>query len=59
VSEEEVNMGKHESGSKKRNRKEKQDELVQSQRGAMDKFVKKKPQLSSGNESADPPTYTL
>jgi hypothetical protein len=34
-------MGKHESGSKKRKRKEKQDELVQSQRGAMDKFVKK------------------
>jgi hypothetical protein len=34
-------MGKHESGLKKRNRKEKKDELVQSQRGAMDKFVKK------------------
>jgi hypothetical protein len=52
-------MGKHESGFQKRKRNQKKEELIQSQRGAMDRFVKKKPEVPADNESADPSTLTL
>uniref|UniRef100_A0ACD5XR13 Uncharacterized protein n=1 Tax=Avena sativa TaxID=4498 RepID=A0ACD5XR13_AVESA len=52
-------MGKQESGYQKRKRKEKEEELIQSQRGAMDRFIKKKPQVSSDNQSVNPSTIAL
>ena len=53
-------MGKQESGAQKRKRKEKQEELVKSQKGAMDKFIRKQPsQGSSGNQSVDPSSLPL
>ncbi|KAK1626212.1 hypothetical protein QYE76_000527 [Lolium multiflorum] len=54
-----ANMGKHQSGYQKRKRKEKEEGLIQSQKGAMDRFVKKKPQVSSDNQSADVDSSTL
>uniref|UniRef100_A0ACD5Y5B1 Uncharacterized protein n=1 Tax=Avena sativa TaxID=4498 RepID=A0ACD5Y5B1_AVESA len=39
--------------------KEKEEELIQSQRGAIDRFVKKKSQVSSNNQSVDPSTLAL
>ena len=41
---------KHESDYKRRLKKQKIEELTQSQKGDMDKFVIKKPQVSSGNQ---------
>ena len=41
---------KHESDYKKRLKKQKIEKLTQSQKGDMDKFVIKKPQVSSGNQ---------
>lgn len=42
-------LRKHESGYQKRLKKQKADELTQSQLGDMDKFVVKKPRVSSDN----------
>jgi hypothetical protein len=52
-------MGKHQSGHKKRQKKEKEEELIQSQRGAMDRFVKRKSEVSSDNQSVDPSNLAL
>src|SRR4051812_18725966 len=48
----------HESGSKKRKRKEKERNLIASQKGAMDRFVRKETRVSSDNQS-DPSTLAL
>ena len=53
-------MGKHESGSQKRTRRENEQKLIKSQKGAMDKFIRKETsQGSSGNQSTDPSTLAL
>jgi hypothetical protein len=52
-------MEKHQSGHQKRQRKEKEDELTKSQRGAMVKFVKRKSEVSSDNQSVDHSTLAL
>lgn len=52
-------MGKPKSGYKKRKEKEKDAEFLESQKGAMDKFVRKKPKVSSGNQSGDVDSSTL
>ncbi|XP_062075845.1 uncharacterized protein LOC133779967 [Humulus lupulus] len=44
---------KHESGYKKRKKKKKIEELTQSQRGALDKFIIKEPQVSLENHNYD------
>jgi hypothetical protein len=49
----------HESGSKKRKRKEKERNLIASQKGAMDRFVKRDKQMSSDNQSVDPSNLAL
>ena len=51
-------MGKHQSGSSKRKRKEREHNLInKSNEGGMDKFVvKEAPQVSSGNHSVYPST---
>jgi hypothetical protein len=46
----------HESGSKKRKQKQKEQNLIQSQKGAMDRFVKREKQVASDNQSVDPST---
>jgi hypothetical protein len=46
-------MGKPKSGHKKRKEKEKNAEFLKTQEGAMDKFVRKKAKVSSGNQSGD------
>ena len=52
-------MGKHKSGAEKRKRKEKEQVLIKSQKGAMDKFIIKQTQVSSDNQSSDPSTLAL
>src|SRR4051812_44052931 len=53
-------MGKHRSGSQKRKRKEKEQNFIKSQNGAMEKFIiNKAPEVSSGNQSIDPSTLAL
>ena len=52
-------MGKPKSGYKKRKEKEKKAEYLESQKGAIDKFVSKKPKLSSGNQSGDADSSSL
>jgi hypothetical protein len=49
----------HESGSKKRKRKEKERNLIASQKGAMGRFVKRDKQMSSDNQSVDPSNLAL
>jgi hypothetical protein len=46
-------MGKPISGHKKRKEKEKNAKFLKTQEGAMDKFVRKKAKVSSGNQSGD------
>jgi hypothetical protein len=46
---------KHESGFQKRKKKQRIEKLVQSQKGDMDRFVFKEPQVSSVIESANQP----
>ena len=53
-------MGKHQSGSQKRKRKEKEQNFIKTQKGAMDKFITKAAsEVSSGNQSVDPSTLSL
>ena len=53
-------MGKQESGHQKRKRKEREQDFLKTQRGAMDRYVKKESsQVPSGNESVDPSTLAL
>jgi hypothetical protein len=49
----------HESGAKKRKRKQKEQSLIASQKGAMDRFVTKGSQVPSDNQSVDPSTLAL
>jgi hypothetical protein len=49
----------HESGAKKCKRNKRQQALTESQRGAMDKFIRKETQVSSDNQSVDPSTLAL
>jgi hypothetical protein len=49
----------HDSGAKKRKRKEKERTLIQSQKGAMDKFIIKETKASSDNQSVGPSTLAL
>jgi hypothetical protein len=44
---------KYESGYEKRKKKKKLEEFIQSQRGALDKFLIKKPQISVENHNVD------
>ncbi|KAI3709113.1 hypothetical protein L2E82_38872 [Cichorium intybus] len=44
---------KHLSGSEKRKKRKREEELRKSQSGALDRFIKKKPQASSQNQSSD------
>jgi hypothetical protein len=46
----------HEFGAKKRKRNKRQQALTESQRGAMDKFIRKDTKVSSDNQSVDPST---
>ena len=52
-------MGKPKSEHQKRKEKEKKAEYLESQKGAIDKFVSKKPKLSSGNQSGDADSSSL
>ena len=52
-------MGKPKSGHKKRKEKEKKAQDLESQKGAIDKFVRKKPKVASGNQSDDVDSSTL
>jgi len=54
-----MSFRKHESGAQKRERKEREHDLIQSQKGAMDRFIIKESQVSSGNQSVDPSTLAL
>jgi len=45
---------KYESGYQKRKKKQRIDDLTQSQKGAMDKFVRKESQVSTDNDDNDP-----
>ncbi len=54
-----MSFRKHESGAQKRKRKEREHDLIQSQKGAMDRFIIKESQVSSGNQSVDPSTLAL
>jgi hypothetical protein len=49
----------HDSGAKKRKRKEKERTLIQSQKGAMDKFIIKEAKASSDNQSVGLATISL
>ena len=44
---------KYDSGSQKRKNKQRLDDLTQSQKGAMDRFIVKKSQVSSNNQIFD------
>ena len=53
-------MGKQESGHQKRKRKEREQDFLKTQKGAMDRFIRKESsQVPSGNQSADPSTLAL
>ena len=54
-------MGKHQSGSSKRKRKEREHNLIdESYKGGMDRFVTKEaPQVSFDNQSVDSSTLAL
>ena len=45
---------KYESGYQKRKKKQRIEDLTQSQKGAMDKFVRKESQVSTDNDDNDP-----
>ena len=49
----------HESGAKKRKRKEQDQAMVRSQSGAMEKFVIKQPKVSSSNQPVGTPMLAL
>ena len=44
---------KYEPGSQKRKKEQRIEELIQSQKGAMDKFIIKESNVLSGNEALD------
>jgi len=44
---------KYKSGSQKRKKKQRIEELAQSQKGAMDRFIIKESQMPSGNQTLD------
>jgi hypothetical protein len=54
-------MGKHQFGSYKCRRKEREHNLInKSYKGGMDKFIRKKaPQVLFGNQSVDPSTFLV
>jgi len=54
-----MSFRKHESGAQKRKRKEREQDLIQSKKGAMDRFIIKESQVSAGNQSVDPSTLAL
>ena len=54
-----MSFRKHESSAQKRKRKERHHDLIQSQKGAMDRFIIKESQVSSSNQSVDPSTLAL
>src|SRR6266540_3332041 len=54
-----MSFRKYESGAQERKRKEREHDLIQSQKGAMDRFIIKESQVSSDNHSVDPSTLAL